>query len=424
MTVTNLLQKANYTTGHIGKWNIGLDAKQDAIDYGIDDVRIIGSIRNDTRGREGKRFDETLKFLDQYQNDTFYLNLWIYSTHSPIDPPQSFIDHFQNLTIDRSKFGYHMNQKFDEVERQGGDIDHYMRIYLAEVYALDIQVGRLLDKLDELRLTDNTIVVFSSDNGPERLKRGLQFLGSAGELRGEKHTFYEGGTRVPFIVRWPGRVPAGRVDDESIMFGLDWLPTVSSLGKAQIPWDLVEGEDVSDVWLGATRSRTDPLFWRVRQNRNFAYMRYGRWKLHNKEAELYDLETDPEERVNVYNDRLDIVAELLKSLHSWEANLALNFTQLPSDPSPFDPTDPVKDIVIPNISDAFESPVLSKEASRAPSTIPVDLRATASPSILLTLEPTNEPSTENNEGSSSPSFSLCLSWLIWIFAFGSYLGNS
>jgi len=244
-TVTNILQDAGYVTGHIGKWNIGSDPATEHIEYGIDDLRITGSISGDLRGKEGLRFDETVDFLDQYKDDPFYLNLWVYATHTPINPPEGLIDHFANVTIDRSLFGEHMQEKFDFVEANGGSIDEYMRIYLGEVYGLDIQVGRLLDKLDELNIADNTVVVFSSDNGPERVVDGrLEALGYSGGLRGEKHTYFEGGTRVPFIVRWPEKVPAGRVDDESIMFGVDWLPTIASLANADYDPDMFEGEDM------------------------------------------------------------------------------------------------------------------------------------------------------------------------------------
>jgi len=354
-TVCNILQDDGYVTGHIGKWNIGPDYDAEYAEYGIDDLRITGSISGDPRGKEGLRFDETLDFIEQYKDEPFYLNLWIYATHTPIDPPQNLINHFAGLTVDRDLFGVHMQEKFDFVEANGGDIDESMRIYLAEVWGLDLQVGRLMDKLDELGLTDNTVVVFSSDNGPERLGDGLlEALGYSGGLRGEKHSFYEGGTRVPLIVRWPGGgVPAGRVDDESIMFGMDWLTTVASLAGAPYNSSLFEGEDMSDVWLGNTRSRTAPLFFRGLRNFDKKYMRYGRWKLHEDEKELYDLANDEYEFVNLYNGHPDIVAELLVSYNAWEATLPTVHVRLPNDPASFDPMEPAPVFLLPDIQDAF-----------------------------------------------------------------------
>lgn len=193
----------------------------------------------------------------------FYLNLWLLALHTPIRPPQSYVVNFANLTVCREEFGLYMQESFDRVEQMGESIDDRMRLYLADLLALGDQVGRLLDALDELGMSDHTIVVFSSDNGPADVKRARNSIDYAGCLRGGKHTYYEGGTRVPFIVRWPGHVPAGRIDDTSIMSATDWLATVGSLAGATVPSHLVEGEDLSDVWLGATSSRTNPLFFRA-----------------------------------------------------------------------------------------------------------------------------------------------------------------
>ena len=396
-TITNILQDEGYVTGHIGKWNIGPDYDAEYEEYGIDDLRITGSIGGDPRGKEGLRFDETLDFIEQYKNETFYLNLWIYATHTPINPPQNLIDHFANVTIDRDLFGVHMQEKFDFVEANGGDIDEYMRIYLGEVWGLDLQVGRLLDKLDELGLADNTIVVFSSDNGPERLNDSrLEALGYSGGLRGEKQSYYEGGTRVPFIVRWPGEVPAGRVDDESIMFGTDWLTTVASLAGAPYNNSMFEGEDMSDVWLGNTRSRTAPLFFRGLKNFNKKYVRYGRWKLHVDEIELYDLAVDEYEFVNLYNDRPDIVSGLLISYNAWEETLPTIHVRLPDDPVPFDPTEPAPQFVLPLIQDAFPQSVPMNPFLPAPTSMPTGAPSLSTESTgmdeLTTSTPSGAPS--------------------------------
>ncbi len=145
-----------------------------------------------------------------------------------------------------------------------------MREYLAEVHALDSHVQRVLDTLDDLGLRDNTIVVFSSDHGPAPVKSGggkegakeyaANMLGYAGELRGGKHDQYEGGVRVPFIIRWPGHVQAGRVDSQSVLSGLDWLPTICAIAGVDDVPDHLDGEDVSTAWFGEDRIRRSPLF--------------------------------------------------------------------------------------------------------------------------------------------------------------------
>lgn len=100
-------------------------------------------------------------------------------------------------------------------------------------------------------------------------------LGDTGEFRGNKGTAREGGLRIPFIIRWPGRVKAGAVDSENVIAGYDWLPSVCSLAGVKAVPDDLDGEDVSDIWLGATRRRENPLFWKAGGNHA---MREGKWK--------------------------------------------------------------------------------------------------------------------------------------------------
>lgn len=162
LTITKLLQEqAGYVTGHIGKWNIGPDPEIEYIEYGIDDLRLTGHLENDPRGREGLRFDDAIDFVEQNQKKPFYLNLWIHATHTPIQAPEEMIDRYRDLQVNRSDFSYWMQSQFDEVESLGGDIDKSMQLYLADLYEMDLNVGRLLDTLDALNLTDNTIVVFT-----------------------------------------------------------------------------------------------------------------------------------------------------------------------------------------------------------------------------------------------------------------------
>lgn len=161
MTITNLLQQAGYVTGHIGKWNIGDDPDNESIEYGIDDLRRTGDITDDPRGREGLRFDDAIDFVEQNQNETFYLNLWIHAVHTPVSAPQDMIDRYRDLSVNRTDFAYWMQDRFDEVESFGGDIQESMHLYLADLYSLDLNVGRLLDTLDRLGLTNDTVVVFA-----------------------------------------------------------------------------------------------------------------------------------------------------------------------------------------------------------------------------------------------------------------------
>jgi N-acetylgalactosamine-6-sulfatase len=212
------------------------------------------------------------------------------------------------------------------------------QIYLASVSDVDTQVGRLLDKLRELDLDKKTLVVFTSDNGPEDIEAraaGHSGVGSPGPFRGRKRSLYEGGVRVPLIVRWPGQVPAGRVSDR-VLAAVDWLPTVCALAGITPPEAAArDGENVADVLRGADRSRADDkrLFWEWRfqiaghvLNRSpLAAVREGRWKLlmnpDRSRVELFDIPADPSETLNVAAQHPDEVERLAKLLAAWRATL-------------------------------------------------------------------------------------------------------
>ena len=180
--------------------------------------------------------------------------------------------------------------------------------------------------------------------------------GYAGGLRAGKHSYYEGGPRVPFLVRWPGQIPAGRVNDQSVMSALDWLPTICSLAGCDIPWDKIEGEDMSDVLFGSSRSRTNPVFWRgicPSDCRHRLIMRYDKWKLFAHDEELYNLSVDRGERWNVYSNNSDVVETLLDSMKTWEAKLPTGHSRLPADPLPFDADAPAPQILLPCLETSF-----------------------------------------------------------------------
>lgn len=329
-TITEILKSAGYATGHFGKWHIGKknSAKDGA--YGIDDVEVIGGGRKSPQGRDIKIFNAAIRFIEDNQDKPFYVNVWGHATHTPVDPAKSLAKIFKNVKCDRDDFSSHMQSRFDDCEEIGGNIIKSMRNYLGDVYGLDNGVGRLLDKIDELGLKDNTIVVFSSDQGPAPIfieekddPTEQNMLGYAGGLRGTKHTQYEGGVRSPFIIRWPEKVPAGKVNRTSIFSGMDWLPTLVSIVGTKIDKSWFEGEDVSDIWLGANRSRTNPLFWRTSSPKAQVSMLQDNWKIHVKgnDVKLYDLSTDEAEKKNVASKKPNIVEKLLAKVNKWRRQL-------------------------------------------------------------------------------------------------------
>jgi len=210
-------------------------------------------------------------------------------------------------------------------------------IFYASVTDLDTHVGRLLDGLEKLGLTKDTLILFSSDNGPEDIhigNAGHSGIGSAGPFRGRKRSLYEGGIRVPGIIRWPGKVPAGKIDETSVVAAVDWLPTVCHFAGVKLPaTHRPDGEAMVDVFQGHSRARTTPLLWEWRfriAGEPFHHspqlaIREGDWKLYlnpdRTRVELYDLKRDLTQLNNLADKQPDLVAKLSEKVLAWSKDL-------------------------------------------------------------------------------------------------------
>ena len=333
VTITELLKKRGYRTGHFGKWHIGPDPRPGV--YGIDNYSGGENTKGTPRGRDAGLYDAAIDFIKTQSNQPFYVNVWGHATHYPVNVHPELAAEFDEVTVKRGDFSESMQEKLDECKKNGGDLDTAMRQYLGDVWAIDQNVKRVLAAIDEAGLRDNTIVVFSSDHGPAPVLLGVKkeskefshnMLGYAGALRGGKHDQFEGGVRAPFIIRWPGHVKAGHTDTKNVISGMDWLPTLCRIaGITDLPAH-IDGEDVTDIWLGETRERTTPLFWKTSSPGKSASMRHGNWKLHldprgQKGAFLYDLSRDPSESRNVAEERPNILNRLRTKLTAWMGTL-------------------------------------------------------------------------------------------------------
>ncbi|WP_317235899.1 sulfatase family protein [Niabella hibiscisoli] len=199
---------------------------------------------------------------------------------------------------------------------------------------LDVQIGRLIEGLKQLNIEDNTIVVFTSDNGPMPSFKGSR----SGGLRGSKLSLYEGGIRMPFIISWPGHIPAGRTDMNSVVTALDLLPSLSKICGVNLPAGYkADGVDRAAVLRGKPSARPADIFWEYGRN-NIAYsypkaldkspalaIRSGRWKLlmneDGSDRELYDMLADPLEKMNIVSNNEKIAAQLQVKLQNWWSHL-------------------------------------------------------------------------------------------------------
>jgi arylsulfatase A-like enzyme len=303
-TLAELFKSAVYATGCIGKWHLGSQPGMRPMDQGFDSY--FGVLHNldhhETvffekeggmpvlKGDEvvrrpavpaemtGLYTEEALRFIESNRGQSFFLYLGHAMPHLPFDASERF--------------------KGKSARGLYGDV----------IEELDESTGRILGKIRELGLAEGTLVIFTSDNGPER-----KTPGSAAPLRGTKHTVYEGGLRVPCIAWWPGSVAADRVCDEFVST-LDLFPTFATLAGASLPEAELDGYDVSPLLLGnegARSPRTTLFSLYGYKERRLESMREGRWKLvFGKESGLYDLKTDPAETTDLVAEHPDIVQKL------------------------------------------------------------------------------------------------------------------
>ena len=328
--LASLLRTAGYATAHVGKWHLGSNSGGPPPDkYGFDYVGT--SERGGANGPAGDPYsrakstklfvDESLKFIAEHKSQPFYLQLWTLVPHATLNPTEEQMAEYARLHPGGAKFPH----------RSAAEI------FYASVTDLDTQIGRLIKGLDELGLAKNTLIVFSSDNGPEDIhiaNAGHSGVGSAGPFRGRKRSLYEGGVRVPFIVRWPEHVPAGKINETSVVAGCDLLPTVCKLAGIEVTQEhTLDGEEMSDVFLGAARKRQRPLFWNWRfriagepfHHSPVLAMREGDYKLlmnaDRNRVELYDIPQDPTQLSNIAEKHPDVVARMAEQLLAWHATL-------------------------------------------------------------------------------------------------------
>ncbi len=303
VTLAEVMKPAGYTTGCIGKWHLGFVKGMRPMDQGFDSYYGVlhnldqwetvvfekeggmPVLRGDVVEKRpavpaemtGLYTAEALKFIEANREHPFFLYLGHAMPHLPFDA----------------------SPKFKGKSQRG--------LYGDVVEELDDSTGQILDKLRTLGLAEKTLVLFTSDNGPER-----KTPGTAAPLRGTKHTVLEGGLRVPCVAWWPGRVPAERVCGEFVST-LDVLPTFAALVGTECR-HAVDGYDVSAVLLGqdGARSPRTTLYslYAINQNRLESF-REGRWKLHlSNPPELFDLSRNPAEAPDVAARHADVVQRL------------------------------------------------------------------------------------------------------------------
>jgi len=333
------LKQAGYATAHFGKWHLGNTKNAPSpTEYGFDTHRTVNakspsptwedSASPNFRARSTAAIvDEAIAFIEKNRNGNFYINLWTLVPHAILNPTAEQMAPYKRFA-------------------PAGNIPHQgaKQIFYASVTDLDNEIGRLMSKLKELGLEQDTIVVFSSDNGPEDIhitNASHSAIGSPGPFRGRKRSLYEGGVRVPFLVRYPARVPAKRIDDQSVITAVDFFPTITKLAGVPAPANhAFDGEDRGNVLTGPPAPRKKPIHWEWRFNvAGYAYnrspilsVRDGNWKLllnpDRSRVELYDIPNDHMELTNLADKQPQVVKRLSEMALAWQKTLP---------PGPMDP---------------------------------------------------------------------------------------
>lgn len=335
-SIARTLKAAGYVTGHFGKWHMGggrdVTNAPPFREYGFDEhagtwespepdpnitaTNWIWSAQDKVKrwDRTAYFVDKTLDFLKRHKGQPCYVDVWPDDVHTPWVPEGAYRE---KRAGDDNAPNYESLANFKAVLRE-----------------YDRQVGRLLDGLKDLGIGDNTILIFSSDNGPLPTFRGKR----AGGLRGSKISLYEGGDREPLIVRWPGHFPAGRVDDKTVISGVDFFPIFCKLTGTPIPSNAAfDGEDLTDSFFGKYMTRRNPLFWEYGRNQFFGYprnphdrspnvaIRDGKWKLlinaDGSGLQLYDLDADRNETKNVADANPAEAKRLSEAALQWRKSL-------------------------------------------------------------------------------------------------------
>jgi len=357
VTFAEVLKSAGYATGFFGKWHLG-DGPSHPCRQGFDEALVTTTTHFHFRTNPPVELedgvyqadfltDRAVEFIKRHQAGPFLLCVQHFAVHSPYQAKPEWIERF------RSK---------------AGAPGHRDPTYAAMIASVDESVGRIVAQIDRLALDRQTLVIFTSDNGGvggyarEGLRRSRDVTDNA-PLRGGKGMLYEGGIRVPFLARWPGRVPGGVVCDEPIQ-SIDLFPTLLELAGVAPPADLVL-DGTSFVGLLETgRLQTDverpPLFWHFPgylgagedqwRATPVGVVRAGDWKLmeffEDGHFELYNLKDDPGETCNRAADQVEKVAELHQRLIAWRR--AINAPMPTPNPRRPPADKPVKPVPVPS----------------------------------------------------------------------------
>jgi arylsulfatase A len=320
ITIASLLKKHGYDTCHAGKWHLNghfnSDQQPQPSDHGYDHwlatqnnaapnhLNPINYVRNGTAAGkiEGPSaviaVQEVIGWLKNRKDAgvPFFITVWTHEPHLPIESAEEFMAPYAHLE------------------------DEGLRQHHGNITQLDHAFGLLMKAVDEMGYQDNTLVIYTSDNGPEGNGKTGRTRGSTGGLRGRKRHSHEGGIRVPGLVRWPGHVEPGSESSEPVI-GSDIFSTLLDVVGIPLPADrTIDGASMLPLFEGRPITRTEPLYWRnhLAPQQYRVALRIGDWKIIGSDRleqfELYNIQQDPHETRDLSGDHPDRFRELKQAL--------------------------------------------------------------------------------------------------------------
>ncbi|MCG8310118.1 MAG: sulfatase [Cytophagales bacterium] len=325
ITIAEVLKNAGYINGHFGKWHLGNASETYPLAQGFD-VNIGGcetgaprsffspylNVKHIEPQKDGKYLPDVLtdgacRFIEENKNNPFFLYFPFYLVHVPLHAKKEWA----------AKYA-----------KKKSDGEQSIPAYGAMVSYMDLCVGRVLKKIEELDLNENTIVIFTSDNG------GQIAATSNAPLKGQKGNLHEGGIRVPLIIKWPGKVKKATKNDTPVSV-VDFYPTLAEMAGANLPKEkFIDGLSIVPLLAGKGKLKREAIFWHLtsyngngRSNSLLwqppgGAIRKGSWKLienfEDGSLQLYNLKNDLGEKENLKDKYSKKTKELLKELKAWQ----------------------------------------------------------------------------------------------------------
>ncbi|MGJ8654839.1 MAG: sulfatase [Akkermansiaceae bacterium] len=335
ITLGHLMQRAGYITGTIGKWHVSKNPLKNGFDINIAGSEAGGpysggyhspykypNLVNNEPGEylTDRLTDEAIKFIKTYKATPFFLYLPYFTVHTPIQAKAEKVAKFK--------------------QKKGNESQNNPE-YAAMISSLDDNIGRLMNALSDLKLTNSTIIIFTSDNG------GVYNHSKQTPLRAGKGSYYEGGIREPLIIRWSNKISPGKCDTP--VSHLDFFPTLLDITKSEIPGKPLDGVSILPLLFdgqiadralywhfpiylqGGNDQSQDPVF----RTRPGSAIRQGDWKLiqyfENNDIELYNLKYDSSEKNNLATSYESKATELTAKLEAWRKKIN---APVPTKPNP------------------------------------------------------------------------------------------